>query len=98
MTAARRASHGRSRARSRGAVLRAVRLALRVPAAILAENAGLPLATLTSYELGRKGMPESAEQKLTVALVGCLRQALRAAEVAEDLGLTKAAPRLRRAA
>lgn len=95
---ARRASHGAARARSRGAVLRAVRLALRLPVAILAENAGIPQATVSAYELGRKGMPETAEQKLVVALHVGLRQALRAATVAEDLGLTKAAPRLRSAA
>lgn len=98
MTAARRASQGRASARSRGAVLRAVRLALRLPVAILAENAGIPQSTVTAYELGRKAMPETAEQKLVVALHVGLRQALRAAEAAEDLGLTKAAPRPRRVA
>lgn len=95
---ARRATKGQGRERSRGAVLRAVRLALRVPVQVLAENAGIPTSTVTAYELGRKGMQATAEQKLVVAIHVGLRQALRAAGVAEDNGLTKPAPRLRRAA
>lgn len=96
--AARRATKGKARERSRGAVLRAVRLALRLPVQVLAENAGIPLPTVTAYELGRRSLGETAEQKLVVALVSGLRQALRAAEVAEDNGLTRPASRLRRAA
>lgn len=95
---ARRASYGRSRVRSRGEVIRAVRLALRLPVQVLAENAGIPTATVTAYELGRKALTDTAEQKLVVALHVGLRRALRAGAVAEDAGLVKAAPRLRRAA
>lgn len=99
MTAtARRSTKGQGRVRSRGAVLRAVRLALRLPVQILAENAGIPTSTVTSYELGRKDMPQTAEQKLVVALHVGLRQALRAAGVAEEVGLTRPAPRLRKVA
>lgn len=92
MTAiARRATKGQGRARSRGAVLR-------LPVQILAENAGIPTSTVTSYELGRKDMPQTAEQKLVVAIHVGLRQALRAAGVAEEVGLTRPAPRLRKVA
>ena len=87
-----------ARPRPRGLVLRAVRLALRIPCGIMAEACAVPAATLSSYELGRRAMPDHVAVTAHLALVRFLRDALEAAVLAEDSGTTRPAPRLRRAA
>lgn len=87
-----------ARPRPRGLVLRDVRLALRVSTATLAESCGIPPATLSSYELGRRGCPDAVQVRIEKALHRFLDYAIDAAAAAEDLGAARRAPRLRRAA
>lgn len=87
-----------ARPRPRGLVLRDVRLALRISTVTLAEACGIPPATLSSYELGRRTMPDHLAVTAHLVLVRFLRAAIEAAAAAEDFGLTRRAPRLRRAA
>lgn len=88
-----------ARPRPCGLVLRDVRLALRVSTATLAESCGIPPATLSSYELGRRGCPDAVQVRIEKALHRFLDYAIDAAAAAEDLGVARRrAPRLRRLA
>lgn len=87
-----------ARPRPRGLVLRDVRLALRISTVTLAEACGIPPATLSSYELGRRGCPGAVLVQIEQALCRFLSSALEAAATAEDFGMTRPAPRLRRVA
>jgi hypothetical protein len=63
----------------------------------MAEACAVPAATLSAYELGRRTLPGHICVTMHLAVVRFLRDALEAAELAEDQETTRRTPRLRRA-
>lgn len=92
----RRRARQTRRERARHEVLRAFRLALKVPAEGVAEVAKVAPSTLSAYETGRRRLTRDAEVRIHNALTWFLDLAMTAADAAEDAGLTTPAPRLRR--